>query len=193
MRFGIDLDGVLGNFGARVIEVANSIWPGKLSPDFVPDNWNYVGVLTDEEWDQIWARIKAIPHFWLDEQPMVGVEELRALLRPTDEVFFITARMPTVGAPPLVQSAQWLQGQGLWPREGYSVVLPVLDAKHKKDLFQGLKLSFMLDDYVPTVEQLNHIPGMRAYVLDQPWNRYAKELPRVYSVAEYLHKVRAAS
>lgn len=203
MKFGIDLDGVLGNFGVRVIEAANKLWPGKIAPNFVPDNWDYVGTLTPEEWKEVWAVIKATPYFWEDEPPTTGVEELQdflnARMRETanafaapnrDEIFFITARAVTKGDSPLVQTSRWLEHYGLWPRNGFSTVIPVAEAKHKKQLFEGLGLKFMLDDYAPTVEELNKIEGMHAFVLDQPWNRYMKHLPRVYSVTEYLDTIR---
>lgn len=200
MRFGIDLDGVLGDFGAEVVKAGNSLWPGKFPIGYVPNNWAYEGYLTADEWAKIWVKIKSTPYFWTDEAALVGVEELQNHLHPkswreddpADEVFFVTARAVTVGDSPLVQSSHWLQSFGLWPRGGRSVVLPVADASHKADLFKALKIEFMLDDYAPTVEQLNQIEGMHAYVLDQPWNRYAENLPRVYSVAEYLYAIRNA-
>jgi hypothetical protein len=194
MRFAIDLDGVLSNFTARVISVANTLWPGRLRSDFVPDNWDYVGTFTKEEWDKIWAQIKNTPNFWLDAPPLSGVEDLwHYLERPnngSDEVFFVTSRAVTVGYSPQVQSSQWLNTLGLWPRKGRSVVLCVADAKHKQDLFRGLGLKFMLDDFAPTVYQLNEIDGMHAFVLDQPYNQHAKDLPRVYSVTEYLDTIK---
>lgn len=208
MRYAIDLDGVLANFGARVIEAANSIWPGKIPPGFVPSNWDYVGTLTPEEWKEVWAKIKSTPYLWEAEPPAPGVEELRDFLisrnrentdplsiTHVDEIYFITARAVTVGESPMVQTAKWLARFGLWPRNGYSTVIPVAEAEHKKQLFQGLGLKFMLDDYAPTVEALNSIKDkegnqfMRAYVLDQPWNRYATDLPRVFSVTEYLDTI----
>lgn len=191
MRFGIDLDGVLGNFGAEVVAVGNRLWPGKFPLGYVPDNWDYEGYLTKNEWDQVWAAIKATPYFWENETNLPGLLELQYGMKKDDEIFFITARATTTGEPPSVQSARWLHYRSLWPRAGYSSVLQVGDPKYKQDLFRGLKLTFMLDDYAPTVEQLNQIEGMHAFVLDQPWNRYAKELPRVFSVTEYLEKIRA--
>jgi hypothetical protein len=189
MRYGIDLDGVLGNFGARVVEIGNKLWPGKFPSGFKPDNWDYEGYLSDEEWKQVWAAIDATPYFWEDEtEEGTGVDDLRRslmLYHLKDEVFFITARHTTVGEPPAVQSAHWLEARGLWPRRGYSTVLQVEDAKHKVKLYEALNIKRMLDDYAPTVVQLQ-AEGINAYLLDQPWNRYEKSVPRVYSVAEYL-------
>jgi hypothetical protein len=198
MKFGIDLDGVLCNFGARVIEAANVLWPGKLAPDYVPLDWNYTGVLNKEEWAQVWDYIKSRQYFWEDVPKMSGVAELQDfLMRRTnpeekrDEIFFVTARAVTRGDGPLPQSSHWLQIHGLWPRDGFSTVIPVADSTQKKDLFRGLGVRYMLDDYAPTVAELNQIEGMHAFVLDQPWNQYATELPRVYSVIEYLETIRA--
>lgn len=198
MRYGIDLDGVLGSFGARVVEIGNKLWPGKFPPEFKPDNWDYVGYLTKDEWKTLWAAIEATPHFWEDEgEEGTGIDDLKRslmLYHLDDEVLFITARRKTLGEPPAVQSAHWLEARGLWPRRGYSTILQVEDAKHKQDLFRGLKLKYMLDDFAPTVVQLQAIEGMHAYLLDQPWNRYEFMVPRVYSVAEYLdiiHKLDA--
>lgn len=188
MRFGIDLDGVLADFGSCVVAVGNSLWPGKFPPGYLPDNWNYDGYLTDAEWGRIWEKIKATDYFWENEGELPGCRQLLQRVSPYDEIFFITARAKTIGEPPSVQSARWLHERKLWPRNGYSTVLQVEDSKHKADLFRGLKINFMLDDYAPTVESLNNIEGMHAYVLDQPWNRYAN-LPRVSSVDEYLIEV----
>lgn len=189
MKYGMDLDGVLANFGARVIDAANTLWPGKLSPDFVPDNWDYIGTFTKEEWVQVWSVIKATPHFWLNIKPTRGAVDLHNGMQYDDNIYFITARAQTLGESPLVQSSLWLREQGLWSRNGHSTIIPVGDSKNKKLVFQGLGLKYMLDDYAPTVEELNAI-GVHAFVFDQPWNRYATHLPRVYSVSEYLIRIR---
>lgn len=197
MKIAFDIDGVLAHFGARVIEAANTLWPGKLPLNFVPSNWNYEGHLTPFEFGEIWTYIKNRAYFWEDIPSLSGVQDLQDFLmrrrsteEPRDELYFITARAITKGDPPLAQSSHWLQIHGLWPRDGFSTVIPVAEPTHKKDLFRGLGIKYMLDDYAPTVLELNQIDGMHAFVLDQPWNRYADTLPRVYSVAEYLDQIR---
>jgi 5'(3')-deoxyribonucleotidase len=192
MRFGIDLDGVLADFGARIIEVANKLWPGKLAEGYVPASWDYTDVFSKEDWSSVWEEVKRTPYFWRDEQEQgEGANELSAfLMRHSEaEVYYITSRIPTAGSPVLAQSSQWLRDRGLWPRRGYSTVIPVADPKKKADVLQALKLPFFLDDYAVTVQGLQTIENLKTYVLDQPWNRYATHLPRVFSVAEYLHIV----
>lgn len=196
MKYGIDLDGVIADFGGEVVKIGNTLWPGKFPIGYVPDNWNYEGYLTKDEWDQVWAAIDMTPDFWRNEKSMDGMLHLRDHLfyNHSDEVYFITARRQTMGDSPMVQSADWLTQRGLFPRQGHSTVIAVEEAKHKKDLFRSLGIHSFLDDYAPTVEQLNSLNAdgfeMHAYILDQPWNRYMKDQPRVFSVAEYLQKLR---
>jgi len=193
IRFGIDLDGVLANFGTNVIEVVNSIWPDRLPLDYVPQDWDYSDVFTKEDWATVWAGIKRTEDFWYREDAIQeGISALDKFLLYTPhkiDVYFITSRARTMGDTVLAQSSRWLAKFGLWPRNGHSTVIPVEDAKHKEAICAGLKLPFMLDDYAPTVQKLQTVEGLQAYVLDQPWNRYAEHLPRVYSVAEYLEIV----
>jgi hypothetical protein len=197
MKFGIDLDGVFVRFDIKVAEIANKLWPGKLPWDYVPQDWNYTGVLSTDDWDKIWVEIKQTPNFWGTLRGYVeNVHALQGFFNynPSFDAYFITSRVETVGDSPLAQSFQWLQERYLAPRNGHSAVIAVSDAKMKASVIQALKIPYFLDDYAPTVEQLNNLEGFRphAMVLDRPWNRYATSLPRVYSVAEYLKIVKAA-
>lgn len=189
MRYGIDLDGVLANFGRNIPIVGNQLWPGRFPEnpdDFRPTEWS--AGLSKEEERQLFEAIAKIPYFWENQYELPGCQELTAGIKD-DEVYFVTARAITVGESPLVQSARWLRDRHLWPRRGYSTVIPVAHAGNKVELFRGLGLKFMLDDFGPTVEQLNTIDGMHAFVLDAPYNRRYESLPRVYSVTEYLDTI----
>lgn len=193
MRFGIDVDGVLGNFGASVITTANKLWPGKMAHNYVPDNWDYTDVLSPEDWSLVWDEIKHTPNFWLNELPYTSsIQELRRFINNEAEdadIFFITSRATTIGASVLQQTSQWLKQESLFPLDGRASVIPVADAKHKEAVCAALKITHFLDDYAPTVQKLQTVEGLQAYVLDQPWNRYAAHLPRVFSVGEYLSRV----
>lgn len=195
MKFGIDLDGVLARFETKAVEVANKLWPGKLPWDYVPQNWNYTDVFSAEDWDKVWIEIKQTPNFWGSIKGYVdNIHSLQSFFNynPTFDAYFITSRVETAGDSPLVQSFQWLQERYLAPRNGHSAIIAVSDAKMKAQVIQALKIPYFLDDYAPTVEQLNNLDGFRpqAFVLDRPWNRYAANLPRVFSVAEYLKIVK---
>lgn len=191
MRFAIDLDGVICNFSASLVAIANLRWPGKFPPDFTgPSDWDYSQYLTKAQMAEVWRDIRNVPYFWENMGALPGLSELQQGIKPDDEIFFITSRVNTIGEPASVQSARWLHDRHLWPRAGYSTVLQVADPSHKAQLFQGLGLKHMLDDHAPTVAQLEGV-GVKAFLLDQPWNRYRDDLPRVSSVTEYLEKIRA--
>lgn len=191
LKLGIDCDGVLANFTAEVVKAANSLWPGKMPLDYEPDNWDYQGVLTKDEWKQIWTALLQVENLWLNEKDLPGVAELQKFLkkRPLAEIYFITSRAETKGMSVLVQTTQWLESRGLWSRFCRSTVIPVHKPDEKKQILIDFKIPFMLDDHAPTIAELQGIPGLQAYVLDAAYNRYAAHLPRVSSVAEYLKKV----
>jgi 5'(3')-deoxyribonucleotidase len=191
MRFAIDLDGVICNFSASLVAIANLRWPGKFPPDFTgPSDWDYSQYLTKAQMAEVWRDIRNVPYFWENMGALPGLSELQQGIKPDDEIFFITSRVNTIGEPASVQSARWLHDRHLWPRAGYSTVLQVADPAHKQHLFQGLGLKYHLDDLAPTVSELNATPGVTAFLLDQPWNRHADALLRVHSVTEHLNIIR---
>ena len=192
MRFGIDLDGVLADFGKQVIKTANEMWPGKMPLDYLPQQWSYTDIFTKEEFSKLWEQIRLTDDFWQEEQPYYhAVKSLQDFLEYNKkaDVYFITSRVETTGESVLRQCSFWLQTYQLWPRYGHSTVIPVADPKYKLDIIAGLKLPFMLDDYDVTVEHLQKLDNCKTYLLDQPWNRHAKNLPRLFSVADYLEIV----
>lgn len=196
LRFGLDLDGVFGDFGEHVKQIANRIWPGKLSDDYIPNNWDYTDIFTKEDWDKVWIEIKATPDFWFYEKHYPNaVEQMQRFLRKhyrEVEIYYITSRVATAGDSVLQQSSIWLSKLDILPPYRSSVI-PVKNADDKIAICTGLKLKFLLDDYAPTIQKLQQVEGMNAYLLDQPWNRYAEHLPRVFSVQEYLEIVAAQS
>lgn len=188
IRFGLDLDGVFGDFGGLVKIVAGRLWPGKLPADYVPQNWDYTDVFSKDDWNQVWIEIKKTPNFWLGEGWYIdSVASMKDFISKHDnlEVYYITSRASTAGLSVLEQSYRWLQNREIF-LDGKMSLIPVQDAAHKESICAGLKLPFMLDDYAPTIQKLLGVEGMQPYLLDQPWNRYADHLPRVYSVGQYL-------
>lgn len=188
MKFGIDLDGVLADFTSAVIVVANRLWPNKLPIGYVPVDWNYKGVLTEQEWDMVWAELMRTENLWLNLPSLVGVAQLQVFLayHPEANIHFITSRCDTKGLSAIVQCTSWLEQRRLWPRFDRSLVTPVQHASEKIDIIKNTKLPFFLDDYGPTVESLQGIT--KAYLLDAPYNQ-KYDLPRVSSVAEYLYEI----
>ena len=192
MKIFLDVDGVLANFEQNVIGVANSLWPGKLPLDYVPQNWAYSDVFSTEDWSKVWEEIKTIPDFWLREPPISdNVSALRTWMHlcPDHEIFFITSRIDTGGIKAADQTREWLYNLGL--RDSRTHVIAVKRAEEKKQIVADLKIDIGLDDYAPTVEALNTIPHHYCFLLDRPWNRESKQ-PRVHSVKDFLNMTHPA-
>lgn len=188
----IDIDGVLSDFTRAASEVARSV--GAYVPSgYQPSDWYWTDTLTKDDWKNIWAEIDDTPDFWVTCHPYPeNVQALKSWLdaNPEQRVFFITNRRETIGKNAKWQSELQLEKFGVWPRDGRSNVITVSDPKIKAKLMQRLGIQFSIDDYAPTVELCQEIPGHHAYLLDRPWNQKAK-LPRVYSMAEFVKTVDA--
>ena len=183
---------MVANFGYGVIKSANKLWPGKLSIDYVPHNWDYTDVFTKEDWQKVWADIKNTNQFWSTlpgyAENILPVQSF--LWEPgCPDVYYITSRATTVGDSVQRQSYHWLNNVGIF-RPGVTSIIPVSDPAHKNQFMQALKIKFSLDDYGPTVVQCNCNNEHTAYLLDRPWNRSYIALPRVSSMKEYLDIVR---
>lgn len=192
MRISIDIDGVLSRFTDQVVQKVNKIWPGKLPEGYVPQNWDYTDVLAKKDWDKVWQEIKATEDFW--EYSSTYENNVRALseflLEGGKDVFFITSRTTTKGKSVQSQTYNWMAKNRLpiADRKNYSAIVPVAKPNLKRQVMEGLDIKMSVDDYGPTVEMCNEIPGHKAFVLDQPWNRDKYYGPRVYSLAEFLEK-----
>lgn len=193
MRIWFDVDGVLANFEKNVAQVANSIWPGKVPPDFRPDTWSYDGVFTKDDWNRVWDDIKTIPNFWLRAAPIQeNVSALRTWLRPEQkqhEIFYITSRMPTGGVDSKSQTQLWLHKHGLYPE---ATVIAVNKPEEKKEIIRRYEIDLGIDDYAPTVGSLNELPEHHCYLLSQPWNQNTNQT-RVNSLQEFLDLVDSAA
>jgi hypothetical protein len=190
MRIAFDCDGVLTNFEKNVYLVAEELWPGKMPKGYIPNDWDYTDIFTKKEWKEVWAKIKTIPDFWLRQPEMAeNVQALRDFrLINSAPIWFITSRQSTGGVSARYQTQLWLLQRQLISINDLDKVIAVNRPEEKKELIESLVIDTSIDDLAETVTRHNTIPGHRAYVLDQPWNRHSKE-PKVYSVKEFLEVI----
>jgi len=193
IRISVDIDGVISNFTSNAAAVANQMWPGKIPSEYEPSSWDFADVLTKEEWEKVWAAIKITPYFWSrQEEYLENVKALRDYLKLAGIlVYFITSRVETIGLNAEAQSTHWLKIRGLknyWQKDPQVIVSK---SENKFKLMNQHNIAMSIDDKAETVEQCNSLNGHRAFLLDRPYNRNSKE-PRVYSMAEFLEKVKFA-
>lgn len=191
-RISIDIDGILARFTGQVAEIAERLWPGKLPANYEPPNWYWTDVFSKKDWDAVWEVIRGTKNFWATAKPYTdNVNALRGFLNTSlAEVFFVTSRAATAGGSVGLQTFHWMAEQRLSIAGGnYSAIVPVPDSKKKRQVIEGLEISYSVDDLGPTVEMCNQIPGHTAFVLDRPWNRDKEYGPRVHSLQEFFDKV----
>jgi len=192
IRLGIDIDGVICDFSREVSKMANRLFNKQLPLGYLPKNWNWSDVLTAEEWKAIWKELMATEDFWLHLIELPGARELHSFLAKNNDtqVYFITSRAQSVGQSTLMQTTQWLERRGLWPRFDRSTVI-VTEASEKWKYLKALEIPWYLDDYLPTIVQVQSIcEGTRGVVFDAPYNQDGRGIPRFYSVAAYLQQVK---
>ena len=119
-----------------------------------------------------------------------NIEELRDYIAAhcDADIWFVTARPEGVGATTMVQTQLWLAEYEIG-----ALGMPVIITEDKRQAMIENEIQFSLDDAPIHVRACQDILGHRAFLLDRLYNQEATDLPRVYSVAEYLLEVEAAS
>jgi 5'(3')-deoxyribonucleotidase len=191
-----DIDGVLARFDKAFVAVINDLFDKNLPADYSPNSWEYSEVLTLDEMDQAFKKIKTIRNFWHKlEHYDKNIDSLQRFLHDEChhyDVYYITSRMDTEGESALGQTAEWLIDRDLLLYN--TSLLVVRDPKEKNHILRGLNVKFSIDDYLPTVIQSAAIPNHQAYLLNRSWNRTGRpdDVPVVNTVREYLEEIRAS-
>lgn len=190
MKISIDLDGVLAAFEQTVPRFTN-----KVPNNYIPTDWNWTDVLSEQDWEDIWERIRHNNNFWLsvpEYQENVTVLRDFWIKNPGLDIYFVTSRSETAGESVMVQTCQWLKVRELWPRNGHSSVIVVKQPSQKYKIMRALGIPFSLDDKPETVWDCM-IKDHQPFLLNRSWNSGFKgNIVRVNSVAEYLGFVKRA-
>jgi len=185
-RLGIDVDGVLADFGGAFRRVIEHTFPGRIPAQYIPDTWDWPNkFLTKKEVGTAWRVFNSKWNAWLYLRALPGVAELAQGMGGHD-VWAITSRAQTQGMTAQAQTEEWLrQCQVDIP------VITVPDSNQKAALVQAMELDGMLDDKGDTIVQIDGLhPALtrvKGLLLSQPWNAGVKVKRRVASVKEFFN------
>ena len=194
MEIALDLDGVLCNFSQVAIDTIRELRMVDLPADYVHTAWSFEDVLQPGQWGIVFDHLMRRENFWMRLPAFEeNVEALRAYIEDHGDkgISFITARPESNGANAVVQTQLWLLDKKIGPLGMEVFIAQGADAK--RQVIEGERIQFFLDDSPANVRICQDLPDHRAFLLDQPYNRHDIDLPRVYSVAEFLLEVEAAS
>ncbi len=196
MKIAFDIDGVLADFSAgsiRVIRDLNLV-PG-LPDDYEHHAWDFNDILAPGQWRrEVFGHMLTQENMWLNlpahEENCAALKEY--IVRNGErDICFVTSRPPCPGASVVLQTQLWLNEHDIGTI-GMNVFVTE-NSDHKRQVLEGERIQFYIDDLGGNVRATAGIVDHRAFLLDRPYNRHDIDLPRVYSVAEFLLEVEAAS
>lgn len=194
MKIGIDVDGVLANFCEGFQNVGRDLFgKDKFPQGYVPRDWYWTDIITKDEERLMWQKLLKTSDFWTTLEPIeTNVAALREFLvefGDKHDVWFVTARAASGGPTQAYQTREWLGRQLGDADSQHRGVITVAKSDLKRQVLEGVGITYMIDDHGPTVESLDSLPGMNAFLLDAMWNQDAVVKNRVGSVEEFLANV----
>jgi uncharacterized HAD superfamily protein len=172
MRIGVDLDGVVFNY---VDAIRSYLW---LSEHEAPDPfkwelWECWGMTEDAFWAE--AHEAYEQHLFFKGSPYPGaIEALCDLTMLGHTLHIITARAHPVGQR---DTEAWL--------DSYDVPYDSLTFASDKTC---QPVDAFIEDNLHNAEKLvEH--GVKAFLLDRPWNQDDTEVPRVLTMTDFVHEV----
>ena len=185
----VDLDGVIACFVESAKPYVEKVIGKRLPVDYQPPDWGWGDAVTDVQWTEVWKLIRQEKGFWLGLKPFKeNVDELYSFINRTPQcrVYYCTSRIQTGGQPPQAQCEMWLEDQGLLPRGEDRVIISRGEDKHR--VYKELQINYSIDDKPETIYDCLYYEGHMPFLLDRSYNRNW-QLPRVYSMEEFLHIV----
>lgn len=188
MKIGIDIDGVLANFNAAFIALAEATYPDvkfpALGPTY-PDKWNFSdGILSPDQLSEVWRLIE-VGGFWWTLRPLPGTSHFLQQLKSKYDLdaYFITSR-PGFGAK---RETEW------WLRKWGSYNPTVLVVEHTDDkipILRALRIQAYVDDNWETVRDAAEV-AENVYLFDAPYNQQSEPrgVLRISSLATFWSEV----
>jgi len=168
-RVGLDIDGVLANFGKAFAVKAQSMG---LDIGVRADRWYYQDKWmqrSNETVTKVWNEVKASASFWLsletfdEDEWLVNSPIVYITARPIDSRFTVRWLDVLKFPPAPVETVDY-----------YADKIPAMN-KYKLDTF--------VDDHIEAFE-LYRRHGFNCLLMDRPWNRSYDTRHRIYSVNE---------
>lgn len=190
LKIGIDLDDCLVDFISEFVRVCNTMF-GRPEIGARPSDWEWSNFgLSAAQLDDAWDKIKSTHSFWCDLpiEPGFDVVDFRNFERE-NEIFFITARVQTLGPLVSKQSAIWL-------RSKLGISYPtVIVSSTKGPLAQALALDYFIDDRPKNcLEVKGAAPKCRVYLKNSSHNQdfdgRLYGISRVADLREFMNIVR---
>lgn len=177
---------VLGDYVKRFVEDSRLLLK-KPKKGYVQTHYYFTECgWTAQEEKQIQAKQKAQYNFWRQIEKMPNTGDLKKRAKDL-ELFFVTARFNTDGAPMIYQTADWLQDQyGI--RDAY-----VVSATKKGPVAASIDAEYAIDDKPQNcIEIAQAVSSCKVFLQDAPYNRDFKDkrIERVASLNEFLKKIK---
>ncbi|MBU6501079.1 MAG: hypothetical protein KGJ89_03050 [Patescibacteria group bacterium] len=184
MRIGLDLDDVVADSGAAIIEMHNK----KHGADFKKADFR------EFSWEKTWGisreeRVKELDEFFATDQlkkinPVAGsVKAIKAIKAQGHELYIITARETKERE----ETKLWIEGR--FP-DAFADVHHTTFGK-KSGICKELEIDVFIEDNLATAIDCA-AAGIRVFLFDQPWNRegeFPKNVERVFSWEEVEKKL----
>lgn len=175
MKTALDIDGVLADFNARIIETAKEMGLGKHFPARAAwcKTWYY-----SDKFSEVWDAIKGDVQWWLSIEPFPGARE--SIKFPVDA--YVTAR-----PIPCKFTAAWLQHYEF----PIANVLTVEPDTSKVAALKHLGIELYVDDRPDNFHEIL-AAGITCLLFDRPWNRECADgglrITSLEQVTQYLKK-----
>ena len=196
-RLGIDLDGVLVDFGTGIR--AHLLKEFNIPKDYTPQQWaieqdieKRFGI-PSKEIKRAYGKLMGTQDFWYE---LPGYDDhIKSLAEFLDlgaeEIFYVTSRPKGSLAP----TNAWLSERGLLGDN--ASVIQVAHKLQKTAIFTAIEADFSIDDHIVVVQDAHMcIPNHKAFLMVRDYNTEESKLPafdklnKVKSMGEFLAYVR---
>jgi uncharacterized HAD superfamily protein len=191
-RLAFDIDGVLARFMQAFMVLLNNNFKTNFHPSQVTE-YHPIGagkLMSKELWDAGFSLMKQTPFFWAKLKPFDP--ELFAdinldMLNYAFNGYFVTRRA-NMEAGDICDANTltriWLENVGL---QAYTSVI-AMEHTPRVDILKAMEVDAYIDDWGEQFLECREA-GIRAYLMDRPWNQHIDSPYRVYNIRQFVDRV----